>query len=132
MPILAAIFRNGKRTDVHAVGEDGSLGNVVKAADEIDERAFARAARPDQADHFAGLDLQIQTVQHFAGAVFEAQRRAARSRPFSRPGCTGTAGSATLGTRSRISKIRCAAAAARCVAETMKIIDSIRVKNRAI
>ena len=37
------------------------------------------------------------------------------------------AGSGTLGTRSRISKMRCELAAARCVIENIRLIDSSRV-----
>ena len=43
------------------------------------------------------------------------------------PGWTGRSGSGTLGTRSRISKIRSALTAAHCVAEKMRLIDSSRV-----
>jgi hypothetical protein len=45
---------------VHAVELDGALGDVVEAADQVDQGALARAAVADQADHLAGLDVQVQ------------------------------------------------------------------------
>ena len=48
-------------------------------------------------------------------------------RPRRRPGETGWIGSWTVASRSMTPKIRCAEAAARCVAETIRLIDSSRM-----
>ena len=47
-------------------------------------------------------------------------------RPSTLPSATGLAGSGTLDTWSRISKIRLAPAAAFCVTDTMRLIESSR------
>ena len=60
-------------------------------------------------------------------AVAGTRRRGSSTSPLSRPGWTGRAGSATLGWRSRISKMRWALAAARWVAWTIRLIDSSRM-----
>ena len=36
--------------------------DVVEPADQVDQRALARAAGPDQADHLAGADRQVDAV----------------------------------------------------------------------
>ena len=100
--------------------------DVVEAADQVDERGLARPAGPDQADHLAGPDRQVHVFAARAGCRSGSRRRGTRLRPRSRPGWTGWTGSATLGTRSRMAKIRCALAAARCTAATMRLIESIR------
>ena len=69
---VAAILLHRERAHVHAVHQDGAGADIVEAADEVDERALAGAARSHQADHLAGLDRQIQAVQHFARSVLEA------------------------------------------------------------
>ncbi|CFP59501.1 Uncharacterised protein [Bordetella pertussis] len=47
--------------------------------------------------------------------------------PFTRGRCTGLCGSGTLETWSRMSKMRLAPAAAFCVTDTMRLIESRRV-----
>jgi hypothetical protein len=43
--------------------EDGALGHVVEAADQVHQRALARAAVTHQADHLAGRDLEVEALQ---------------------------------------------------------------------
>ena len=62
----------GERADVGAVDEDRAFADVVEPADQVDQRALARSAGPDQADHFARLDRQVDVFEHRPGAVVEA------------------------------------------------------------
>ena len=64
---------------------------------------------------------------HRAVAVAEADVAQLDAAPSRWSRCTGSVGSGTLGTWSRISKMRLAPAAAFCVTETMRLIDSSRV-----
>ena len=72
MPMFLRYSAIGERADVDAVDQNCTFRHVEKAADQIDQRAFAGAGGADQADHLAGLDLQIDAVNHLARAVFEA------------------------------------------------------------
>ena len=70
--MLRRYSSSGKRADIDAVGQDGPLGDVVEAADEVDDGGLARPARPDQADHFAGPNGQVHVFQHGPGSVMES------------------------------------------------------------
>ena len=60
---------------VYAVDPDRTGRGIVKPADQVGERRFARAARAHQPDHLPRLDGQVDTVKHFAGAVAEVDPR---------------------------------------------------------
>ena len=68
---------------------DGPFGHVVEAADEVDQRGLARAAGPDQADHLARLDRQVDALDHGAVAVAEADVAELDPALQSRPGWHG-------------------------------------------
>ncbi|KAF1061315.1 MAG: hypothetical protein GAK39_05778 [Variovorax sp.] len=72
-PDVAPVVGHGEAADVGAVDLDRALGGVVEAADQVDQRALARAAVAHQADHLAGLDAQVEVVDDGARAVAEAQ-----------------------------------------------------------
>ena len=57
MPMWLPIFFQRIRADIDAVDEDCAFGDVVKAANQVDDRGLARAAVADQPDHFAGLEF---------------------------------------------------------------------------
>jgi len=58
--------------DIAAVQQNLSAGGVVKARDQIDQRALAAAGRADDADGFAGMDLQRDVLQDIlAGRIGE-------------------------------------------------------------
>ncbi len=58
---------------VPAVDEDAAAGRVVEAAQQLDERRFARAAGADDADRLARLHLQRDVLEHRRAAfVVEA------------------------------------------------------------
>src|SRR5262249_48381516 len=59
-------------TDIDAIDEDGALGDVKEAAQKVDQGRLAGAARPDQADHFACDNRQIEAMQDLARPVLEA------------------------------------------------------------
>ena len=81
----------------------------------------------DQADHLAGLDLQVEAADDRAVAVAEAHVAQLDAALHLRSIGTGCAGSGTLETWSRMSKMRLAPAAAFCVTETMRLMESSRV-----
>ena len=49
---------------IHAVDQNASLIHVIEAGDQVDERGFARAGRPDNRDDLARRDVQTDVVQH--------------------------------------------------------------------
>ena len=61
---------------LHARDGDRAARRLQKAAQKLDERRLARAVRAEQADDAAAADVQLQVVQHNAGAVVFAQIRA--------------------------------------------------------
>ena len=70
--MLRRYSSTGKRADIDAVDQNRAGGHVVKAANQIHERALAGAAGADQADHFARLDIaRSMPCNHLARAVFE-------------------------------------------------------------
>ena len=69
---VAAVVGHGEAADVDAVDQDRAVAHVVEAADQVDQRALARAAGADQADHLAGPDRQVEAADHRAVAVAEA------------------------------------------------------------
>ena len=69
---VAAVFLDGEGADVRAVDQDGPLGDVVEAADQVDDGGLARPAGADQPDHLAGGDVQVDRLQHGPAAVVEA------------------------------------------------------------
>ena len=58
--------------DVDAVDRDPPLGHVVEARDQIGEGALAAAAHADERDDLAGLDREVDVLQHGLGAVAKA------------------------------------------------------------
>ena len=52
----------GDVTDVHSVDENPSFIHVVEPADEVDGGGLPSAAVADQANHLAGLDVEVEFV----------------------------------------------------------------------
>ena len=69
--------QRGKREVAHivAVDQDAARSHVEEARNQVDQRRFARAARPHQRQHFAGAHLEIDVVQNLVLALFGASRR---------------------------------------------------------
>ena len=111
----------------YAVDLDRAFGDVVEAADQVHQRALARAAVADQADHLAGLDRQVEVADHRAVAVAEADVGDLDAAPAPALDAPDSAARARCDTWSRMSKMRLAPAAAFCVTETMRLIESSRV-----
>ncbi len=126
-PDVAPVFGHRQRADVDAVDADRPLGHVVEAADQVHQRALARAAVADQADHLARRDLQVDAADDAPVAVAEPHVADVDLAPHLREVHRAASGSGTLDTWSRMSKIRFAPAAAFCVTETMRLIESSRV-----
>jgi hypothetical protein len=85
---VLAVFGDRYRTDVHAVDQDRAFGDIVEAADQVDQRALAGTAVADQADHLAGLDDDVDVAGDAArpvaeadAAQFDASRDAAAGAP---------------------------------------------------
>src|SRR5262249_7263580 len=55
---------DGERAYVDAVDENRPVADVVEPADQVHERALPGAARTDEADHLARLDLQLEILDH--------------------------------------------------------------------
>ncbi|MNL00728.1 hypothetical protein D3C87_1211690 [compost metagenome] len=70
---MAAEFGYRQRADVDAVHANRALGHIVETADQVDQRALARAAVADQPDHLARPDRQVQATDHSTVAVAEAE-----------------------------------------------------------
>ena len=71
-PDIAAEVGNGVRADVHAVNQNRALGDIVKAANQIDQGTFTRATVADQADHLARRDVQVDAPVHRPVAITKA------------------------------------------------------------
>ncbi len=50
--------------DVHAVERHGAALNVVETGQQLHQGTFAMARGADNRQHFAGLDLQVQVLDH--------------------------------------------------------------------
>src|SRR5208337_5039570 len=55
---------------VVAVDENASRSDVEKARNQIDQRGLARAAGPDQGEHFAGVHFKIDVMKNLVLALF--------------------------------------------------------------
>ena len=66
-----AVFVDSEVADVDSVDEHGAAGDVVEAAQRVDEGGFAGAAGADESDHFPGVDFDVQVAQDGARAVAE-------------------------------------------------------------
>ena len=62
-----AIAVGGDVAQIDAIEQNRAGGRIVEAGDEIAERRLAGAAGADQGDHLAGLDVQIDLMQHRRG-----------------------------------------------------------------
>ena len=123
-----AEFGDRHRTDVDAVDQHPAFGDVVEAADQVDQRGFAGTGMADQADHFARLDDQIDIAGDGAGAIAKAGLL-----QFDAAGDAGQMHRVgrfrhARDTWSRMSKMRLVRAA-RWVAETMRLIESGGCRN---
>ena len=54
--------------NVHAIDQDASVGHIVEAGEQVDDRGFARAAVSDQTDHLARFHVEGEVVQNAFGA----------------------------------------------------------------
>ena len=70
---VAPVVGHGKTPDIGSVHLNSAIGDVIKTADQIDQRAFSRTAVAHQTNHFAGLYLQVQPSNDGTVAVPEAQ-----------------------------------------------------------
>ena len=68
-PNVAAEVGNRILSNVHAVHQNGALGHVVKAANQVDQRALARAAVAHQANHLARCDFEVDAPVHRPVAI---------------------------------------------------------------
>ena len=68
---VAPVVGHRKTADVGAIERNGPFGHVIKAADQIHQRALARAAVAHQANHFARADVQVQALDDGAAAIAE-------------------------------------------------------------
>ena len=59
---------SGELAQVHAIQLDPAGLRVVEPAQELDQRALARAVGADDGRHLAGRDREVQVVQHGARA----------------------------------------------------------------
>ena len=66
---IAAVFRHRQRADVHAIDANRPFRHIVKPADQVHQRALARAGMPDQANHLAGLNIQADAPADRAVAI---------------------------------------------------------------
>ncbi len=67
---LAAQRAQRQVAQVVAVDQDAPRGHIEEARNQVDQRRLARAARPHQRQHLAGLHLQIDVVQNLMLALF--------------------------------------------------------------
>src|SRR6201996_2366056 len=65
VPALFAGARARALADVLALEEDLALLRRRQQVDAAQERRLARAARPEDADHFAFGDVEVDAFQHF-------------------------------------------------------------------
>ena len=70
---IAPVVGHRQRADIHAVEQNRAFAEVVKAADQVHQRALAGTAVADQADHLARRDVQIQAAYHGTVAVTETR-----------------------------------------------------------
>ena len=66
--------------DVGAVEDDAAGGRRKQAADEIDDRALARAVRADEAENFAARDRQIDAIDRADAAEMLGEPREIKHR----------------------------------------------------
>src|ERR1017187_7814109 len=55
--------------DIDVIDEDRALVDVVEAAEQIHRRCLPRTAGTDQRDHLAGLDPEIDVLEHTAAGL---------------------------------------------------------------
>src|SRR6185312_984855 len=65
VPALLAGPRARALADVLALEEDLALLRRRQQVDAAQQRALARAARPEDADHFPFADVEVDAFQHF-------------------------------------------------------------------
>ena len=71
--------------DVLAAIFDGAVVGGVEGAEDVQERALARAAAPLDGDELAGLQRQVHVLEHLHGAVAHAERLLHALRAQDRP-----------------------------------------------
>ncbi len=69
---VAPVFADRVRPNIIPIDQDRTVGDVVEAADKVDQRALAGPASPDQADHLTGPDCQIQSTEDLPISMAEA------------------------------------------------------------
>ena len=77
---VAPVVGHRKTADVGAIQRNGTIGDVIKAADQVHQRALARTAVAHQSNHLARADVQVQILDDGAAAVAKthaAQRNGA-------------------------------------------------------
>ncbi len=122
---VAAVFLDREGADVGAVDRDRPFGDVVEAADEVDDRGLARPARPDQPDHLARPDGKVHFLQDGAGPIVELNV-VELDFPLQSPGMHGIHRLGDAGDAIENGENALALAPARCTAATMRLIESMR------
>ena len=77
MPKLARSDCKSQVSDVGPVEQDGSRGRVVEAGNQVHQRRLARSRGPHDGDRLAGLDGQVDAVEHL-GPGFVAKAHASQ------------------------------------------------------
>ena len=76
LPICSRKESEAHVAQIVSVDGDAARGHVEEARDEIDERRLPCPAGPDQRDHFAVADVEIDVVQNFFFAFVAAVGKA--------------------------------------------------------
>ncbi len=66
---LAAQRSQRQIAQIVAVDQNAARGHIEESRNQIDQRGFARAARPDHGQHFAGVHLEIDVMKNLVLAL---------------------------------------------------------------
>ena len=69
---LTAVIGHFQLPDVDSIELNRAFGQVVKAADQVDQRALARTTVAHQANHLPGLYIEVELANHRAVAIAKA------------------------------------------------------------
>ena len=89
--VLAHIVQGGV-SHIHAVHAQGAGTDVVKSGQKAGKRGFPGAAGAYQAHHFPGADMNVNAVQHLAGAIVGEGNAVIVQTPGSSPQGNGIGG----------------------------------------
>ena len=66
---MLAVIADTQIANVSAIDANRTFADIVEAAYQIDHGAFARAALTHQTNHFAGRNIQTQSLDHSTVAI---------------------------------------------------------------